>query len=77
MIDQNLSVGSGGILFGEIAAALQTGGDATAPLLASFIGGLGGRDIGANEFAGDRGRNLRDAARERHGATAAPALYRR
>ena len=61
VIDQNLSVGSGGILFGEIAAALQTGG-APAPLLASFIGGLGGRDIGADEFRAIAA-GLRDAAK--------------
>jgi len=60
VIDQNLSIGSGGILFGEIAAALQ-GGGANAPLLASFVGGLGGRDIGTEEFAAI-GASLRDAA---------------
>jgi pyruvate ferredoxin oxidoreductase alpha subunit len=49
VIDQNLSVGSGGILYAELAAALQTGGT-PAPVLASFVGGLGGRDIGAEEF---------------------------
>jgi len=49
VIDQNLSIGSGGILYAELAAALQAGGT-SAPLLASFVGGLGGRDIGAEEF---------------------------
>ncbi|MCW5774346.1 MAG: hypothetical protein KIT16_22070 [Rhodospirillaceae bacterium] len=48
VIDQNLSMGAGGILFGEVAAALY---DAPArPLLASFVGGLGGRDIPPAEF---------------------------
>lgn len=48
VIDQNISMGAGGILFGEVAAALY---DAPArPLLASFVGGLGGRDIPPAEF---------------------------
>ncbi|MDH3973627.1 MAG: pyruvate synthase [Deltaproteobacteria bacterium] len=48
LIDQNLSVGNGGILYSEIAAALY--GVKDAPLIASFIGGLGGRDISREEF---------------------------
>ena len=49
VIDQNLSPGHGGTLYSELAGALY--GDAGAPpVLASFIGGLGGRDITANEF---------------------------
>lgn len=47
VIDQNLSVGKGGILFAEIASALQ-GRDA--PPLLSFVGGLGGRRFRAGEF---------------------------
>ena len=42
-------MGKGGVLFTEIAAALY-GNGAAAPLLVSFIGGLGGRDITAEEF---------------------------
>ena len=49
VIDQNLSMGKGGILFAEVASALY--GRPGAPPLVSFIGGLGGRDIGADEFA--------------------------
>ena len=49
VIDQNLSIGAGGVLHGELAAALY--GHAGAPMLVSFIGGLGGRDIGDAEFA--------------------------
>lgn len=49
VIDQNLSTGFGGVLHGELASALY--GQPHAPLLASFIGGLGGRDIGVAEFA--------------------------
>jgi pyruvate ferredoxin oxidoreductase alpha subunit len=43
VIDQNISMGFGGVLHGELAAGLC--GVADAPVLASFIGGLGGRDI--------------------------------
>lgn len=48
VVDQNLSMGSGGVLYAELAAALH--GHADMPLLASFIGGLGGRDISETEF---------------------------
>jgi pyruvate ferredoxin oxidoreductase alpha subunit len=48
VIDQNLSMGMGGVLYSEVAMALY--GQEGAPLLASFVGGLGGRDIAANEF---------------------------
>jgi len=49
VIDQNLSMGKGGVLHAELASALygQPGMPAT---LASFIGGLGGRDIPPEEF---------------------------
>jgi pyruvate ferredoxin oxidoreductase alpha subunit len=49
VIDQNLSMGMGGVLHGELAAALYGSQDAPA-VMTSFIGGLGGRDIGAEEF---------------------------
>ena len=49
VIDQNLSMGKGGVLHTEVTSALYGQGDA-APILASFIGGLGGRDISAEEF---------------------------
>jgi pyruvate ferredoxin oxidoreductase alpha subunit len=49
VIDQNLSAGRGGILYAELAAALY-GLAGSRPLLASFIGGLGGRDIAEGEF---------------------------
>ena len=45
---RNLSMGSGGVLATELASALY--GTSEAPLLLSFIGGLGGRDISAEEF---------------------------
>jgi pyruvate ferredoxin oxidoreductase alpha subunit len=49
VIDQNISMGKGGVLHTELASALY-GEKAAPPLLASFIGGLGGRDISAEEF---------------------------
>ena len=49
VIDQNLSVGKGGILHAELASVLYGQPDAS-PSLVSFIGGLGGRDISAEEF---------------------------
>lgn len=49
VIDQNLSMGMGGILHAELASALY-GWPEAPPVLASFIGGLGGRDIAAEEF---------------------------
>ncbi len=49
VIDQNLSIGSGGVLHTELSAALC--GHAAMPMLASFVGGLGGRDIADDEFA--------------------------
>lgn len=48
VIDQNLSMGKGGVLYTELASALY--GRPGAPLLLSFIGGLGGRDVRAEEF---------------------------
>ena len=48
VIDQNLSMGMGGVLHSEAASALY--GSSDAPMLVSFIGGLGGRDISPEEF---------------------------
>ncbi|MEW6690687.1 MAG: pyruvate synthase [Pseudomonadota bacterium] len=59
VIDQNLSFGKGGVLYAELCAALH--GMRDAPLLASYVGGLGGRDIAAEEFYAIA-RELRDAA---------------
>jgi len=50
VIDQNLSMGHGGILYMELAAALAGGRRREMPLLASFVGGLGGREISSEEF---------------------------
>lgn len=48
VIDQNISMGMGGILHSEICAALY--GLKDMPLVASYIGGLGGRNISQQEF---------------------------
>jgi pyruvate ferredoxin oxidoreductase alpha subunit len=68
VIDQNISIGKGGILFAEIASALV--GRAAVPLL-SFIGGLGGRRFRDGEFE-QIVAALRRAAAE--GASPAPHL---
>jgi len=47
VIDQNISIGKGGILFSEVASALRGG---PAPPLLSFIGGLVGRRFRSEEF---------------------------
>jgi pyruvate ferredoxin oxidoreductase alpha subunit len=49
VIDQNLAPGHGGTLHCELASALY-GAEGAPRVLASFIGGLGGRDISAAEF---------------------------
>lgn len=49
VIDQNLSMGQGGVLHTELGASLY--GSPNAPsILVSFIGGLGGREITPEEF---------------------------
>jgi len=49
VIDQNLSMGKGGVLHAEVASTLYGRPDAP-PILMSFIGGLGGRDISPEEL---------------------------
>jgi pyruvate ferredoxin oxidoreductase alpha subunit len=49
VIDQNLSMGMGGILNSEVRGALY-GTPGAPPTVSSYIGGLGGRDIGLAEF---------------------------
>lgn len=48
IIDQNISIGKGGILYTEISAAVLARNPQS--IIASYIGGLGGRDISAEEF---------------------------
>jgi len=49
VIDQNISMGMGGVLHAELAGALY-GHPHAPPQLLSFIGGLGGRDISMEEL---------------------------
>jgi pyruvate ferredoxin oxidoreductase alpha subunit len=49
VLDQDLSLGMGGVLHAELAGALY--GTIPAPALSSFVGGLGGRNVGADELA--------------------------
>lgn len=48
VIDQNISVGKGGIIYSEMAGCLYN--EKNMPLLLSFIGGLGGKNISQEEF---------------------------
>lgn len=49
VIDQNISLGKGGILYSEVTSALYSLSDRP-PVLLSFIGGLGGRRFRPGEF---------------------------
>jgi pyruvate ferredoxin oxidoreductase alpha subunit len=49
VIDQNLSMGMGGVLQSEVRGALY-GADGAPKVVSSYVGGLGGRDIGLAEF---------------------------
>jgi pyruvate ferredoxin oxidoreductase alpha subunit len=62
VIDQNISVGKGGVLFTELASAIY-GQPEPSPVMVSFIGGLGGRDISPEEFF-EMARVTRRAAEE-------------
>lgn len=48
VLDQNISIGKGGILHSEIASVICN--EKEKPLLLSFIGGLGGKNISPGEF---------------------------
>jgi len=48
VIDQNISVGKGGIIYPEVASVLCN--EREKPLLLSFIAGLGGKNISPEEF---------------------------
>jgi len=50
VIDQNISMGKGGILYTELASVLYNGMNGS-PVLLSYMGGLGGRDITPDDFA--------------------------
>ncbi len=49
VLDQNISVGSGGILYPEVTSALYHRSDRPSKVI-SFIGGLGGKHLGVAEF---------------------------
>ena len=70
VIDQNISMGMGGVLHSELASVLYGRNDAP-PVLASFIGGLGGRDISTEEFF-EMAKALRQAVES--GQTPPPRL---
>jgi pyruvate ferredoxin oxidoreductase alpha subunit len=70
VLDQNLSMGRGGILHAELASTLYGAPGAPRALL-GFVGGLGGRDVALEEFAAMASAALR-AAEE--GAPPAPRL---
>lgn len=59
VIDQDLSMGAGGVLYTELAGALY-GHPEAQPILGSFVGGLGGRDIRAEDFF-EISRQMEDA----------------
>jgi pyruvate ferredoxin oxidoreductase alpha subunit len=48
ILDQNISIGKGGVLFSEVASSLYN--ERERPQLISFIGGLGGKNVGPSEF---------------------------
>lgn len=64
VIDQNLSMGKGGVLHAEVASALYGRPDAP-PILMSYIGGLGGRDISPEELY-EIAAETREAAQSGH-----------
>ena len=70
VIDQNISMGKGGVLHSELASVLY-GRNHAPSLLLSFIGGLGGRDISSEEFF-EMTRVARTAIRD--GITPPPRL---
>jgi hypothetical protein len=74
VIDQNLSFGSGGVLHGELCSALY--GMPDMPILLSFIGGLGGRDIAHAELI-EMARLAAEAADRGEVPAAASALHAR
>jgi pyruvate ferredoxin oxidoreductase alpha subunit len=49
VVDQNLSLGKGGVLYTELLSALY-GAVEPPPVVTSFVGGLGGREIPPQEF---------------------------
>lgn len=74
VIDQNLSPGLGGILFHELAGTLATTPNRP-PILRSFIGGLGGKEISPAEF--DHVLDVLEQAKPEDGPVEAELLFTR
>jgi pyruvate ferredoxin oxidoreductase alpha subunit len=74
VVDQNLSLGKGGILHAELASALY--GQSDSPVLVGFIGGLGGRDILYTEHELREVRKLQGIAVAERQETAPPGAGR-
>jgi len=72
VIDQNLSMGKGGVLHSELASVLY-GHKGAPPIIASFIGGLGGATSAPKSST--RSRSKCAGRRNRQHARAAPAVY--
>lgn len=72
VIDQNISPGLGGILYQEVAGALASTSDRP-PVMRSFVGGLGGKDISPAEF--DRVLGVLDEAKPGDGPVPCQLLY--
>jgi len=64
VVDQNLAPGLGGVIHTELAAH-PFGHSGDKPVMVSFIGGLGGRDIGPEEFF-EMARITQQAAEDGH-----------
>jgi pyruvate ferredoxin oxidoreductase alpha subunit len=71
VIDQNISPGLGGILYQEVAAAMVN--SPNRPILRSFIGGLGGKDISDAEF--DHVLDVIESAKPESGPSTTELLY--
>jgi pyruvate ferredoxin oxidoreductase alpha subunit len=72
VIDQNISPGLGGILYQEVAGALASTLERP-PVMRSFIGGLGGKDISQAEF--DRVLEVLDEAKPGDGSVSCELLF--
>ncbi|MDH4361307.1 MAG: pyruvate synthase, partial [Nitrospirota bacterium] len=72
VIDQNISPGLGGILYQEVAGTVASARERP-PVMRSFIGGLGGKDISQAEF--DRVLEVLDEAKPGDGPVPCELLF--
>jgi len=72
VLDQNISPGLGGILYQEVAGAVASAPERP-PVMRSFIGGLGGKDISQAEF--DRVLEVLDEAKPGEGPVPCELLF--